>query len=120
VRGGPAGVRLGVLALGFAGPVLLVGTFAGRYSLGWDAPWYLAELRSIGYVPFMVIPLLVVWLAATAQLAALTVRRYAPYPEAGEVPPLGPVRRIVRGTALAFRDRRRRRASAESEEALEA
>ena len=31
--------------------------------LGWDAPWYLAELRVVGYVPFIVMPLLVIWLA---------------------------------------------------------
>src|SRR6185312_4762530 len=39
VRGSTAPVRLGVFALGFAGPLLLVGEFAGRYGLGWDAPW---------------------------------------------------------------------------------
>ena len=38
---------------------------------GWDALWYLAQLRAVGYVPFVVMPLLVVWLAGTGQLAAL-------------------------------------------------
>ena len=119
VRGAPAALRLAVLALGLAGPALLLGMFAGRYGLGWDAAWYLAELRSVGYVPFIVMPLLVIWFAATAQLAALTTRRYAPYPEAGEVPPRGPVRRIARSLAVAVRDRRRR-APAEPDQALEA
>jgi hypothetical protein len=108
VRGAPVVVRLGVLAVGFAGPALLVGSFAWRFGLGWDALWYLAELRAVGYVPFVVMPLLVVWLAGTAQLAALATRRYAPYPAAAELPPRGPLRKIMRTTALAVRDRRRR------------
>jgi hypothetical protein len=118
VRGAPAAVRLGVLALGFAGPLLLVGSFAGRYDLGWDAPWYLAELRAVGYVPFIVMPLLAVWLAGTGQLAALAIRRYAPYPDVAALPPGGPVRRIVRSGIRAVR-LRRRRASAGALEALE-
>src|SRR5438477_3532378 len=32
----PIAPRAGVLALGFAGPALLLGEFAGRYGLGWD------------------------------------------------------------------------------------
>jgi hypothetical protein len=100
-----------VLTLGFAGPALLIGSFAGRFGLGWDAPWYLAELRSVGYVPFVVMPLLVVWLAGAGQLAALAARRYAPYPSAAELPPSGPLRRLVRSTVLAVRDRRRRSSS---------
>jgi hypothetical protein len=111
--------RVGVLALGFAGPVLLIGEFAGRYGLGWDAPWYLAELRVVGYVPFVVLPLLVVWLAGAGQLAALSVQRYAPYPDVAELPPRGPVRRVMRRTYLAVRNRRRRGASVELPEALE-
>ena len=106
VRGAPVAVRLGVLALGFAGPALLLGSFAWRFGLGWDAPWYLAELRSVGYVPFVVMPLLVVWLAGTGQLAALAMRRYAPYATAAELPPSGPLRKVVRSTVLALRDRR--------------
>ena len=99
--------RLAVLAVGFAGPVLLLGEFAGRYGLGWDAPWYVAELRVVGYVPFVVVPLLVVWLAGAAQLSALSVRRYGPYPEADALPPRGPVRRLLRRTYLGVHNRRR-------------
>jgi hypothetical protein len=116
VRGASPAARLGVLALGFAGPALLLGSFAGRYGLGWDAPWYLAELRAVGYVPFIVMPFFAVWLAGTGQLAALTVRRYAPYPEAAELPPQGPVRRLTARTIAALRNRRR----AASDDALEA
>jgi hypothetical protein len=119
VRRMTAAVRLAVLALGFAGPVLLIAEFAGRYGLGWDAFWYLAELRAVGYVPFVVMPLLVVWLAGSGQLAALTVNRYAPYPAAAELPPRGPVRRVLRNTYLAVHNRRRGGAPAELPEALE-
>ena len=112
VRGAPVVVRSAVFALGFAGPALLLGSFAGRFGLGWDTPWYLAELRAVGYVPFVVMPLLVVLLAGTGQLAALTARRYAPYPAAAELPPTGPLRRVVRTTVLAVRDRRRRASNA--------
>jgi hypothetical protein len=112
-------VRLGVLAIGFAGPAVLIGEFAGRYGLGWDAPWYLAELRAVGYIPFVVMPLLVVWLAGAGQLAALSAGRYAPYPDVAELPPRGPLRRILRGTYLAVHNRRRSGAPEESQEALE-
>jgi hypothetical protein len=108
VRGAPLGIRVGVLVLGLTGPALLLSSFAGRFGLGWDALWYLAELRAVGYVPFVVMPLLVVWLAGTGQLAALATRRYAPYPSAAELPPSGPFRRVMRSTALALRNRRRR------------
>jgi hypothetical protein len=108
-----------VLALGFAGPALLLGEFAGRYGLGWDAPWYLAELRAVGYIPFVVMPLLVIWLGGAGQLAALSVRRYAPYPDVAELPPRGPVRRVLRRTYLAVHNRRRSGAPQELPEAVE-
>jgi peptidase M28-like protein len=118
VRGAPAGVRLGVLTLGFTGPMLLVGSFAGRFGLGWDTPWYLAELRAVGYIPFIVMPFLVIWSACAGQLAALATRRYAPYPAASELPPSGPLRRLLRGAIVDARGRSRRTASEEQLEAL--
>ena len=110
--------RFAVYGLGFTGPLLLLGSLAFRYDLGWDALWYLVTLRSVGYVSFVVIPLAVIWLAAAAQLAALTTRRYAPYPEASALPPRGPLRRAVRNAVLARRNRRRR-ATADGLEAVE-
>ena len=115
----PIASRAGVLALGFAGPALLLGEFAVRYGLGWDAPWYLAELRAVGYVPFMAMPLFVIWLAGAGQLAALSVRRYAPYPDVAELPPRGPLRRILRRTYLAVHNRRRGHGPEEVPDALE-
>jgi hypothetical protein len=110
--------RAGVIAAGFLGPAVLVGSFATRYGLGWDAPWYLLELRAVGYLPFAVIPVAVAWLAGAAQLTALAAGRYAPYPSARERPPRGPVRQLLRRVLVARRTRRR--ATQEEQAALEA
>jgi len=99
--------RLGLLVLGLLGPLVLLWSFAGRYGLGWDAPWYLGELVAVGYVPFTAVLIALAWAAAAAQLAALAVGRYAPYPSESERPRSGPLRRIVRSVVLAVRDRRR-------------
>ena len=109
--------RVAVLAAGFIGPAWLIGSFAVRYGLGWDAPWYLLELRAVGYLPFAVVPVAVAWLASAAQLAALTAGRYAPYPSANERPRLGPIRSVVRRLVLA--GRARRRATEQERRALE-
>jgi hypothetical protein len=52
------------------------------------------------------------WAAAAAQLVALTVGRYAPYPSPHERPPRGPLRELVRTIVLARRGRRRAAAGA--------
>ena len=88
-----------VLAAGFAGPLLLLGSFALRFGLGLDAPWYLAELTAIGYVTLLGVVIAVGWLAAAGQLAALAIGRYAPYPSARERPPRGPLRETSAGRA---------------------
>ena len=98
--------RAGVVAAGFVGPALVVGSFAFRYGLGWDAPWYILELRALGYVPFAVLLVTVPWLAAAGQVAALAVGRYAPYPDVSQRPRLGPGRRVLRRIVLGLRHRR--------------
>ncbi len=107
VHRGPRWGRAAVFALGLLGPALLLGSFATRYGLGWDAPWYLLELRAVGYVPLIVVPLTAGWLAGAAQLAALAGGRYAPYPSASERPPRGPIRVGIRWIVLAVRVQRR-------------
>jgi hypothetical protein len=92
--------------IGLAGPLLILWSFAVRYGLGWDAPWYVSELVAVGYVPFTVPVIALGWAAAAAQLCALAVGRYAPYPASDERPRLGPLRRTVRSTVLAVRARR--------------
>ena len=107
MRSSPSPTRAALIVAGFAGPALVVGSFAFRYGLGWDAPWYLLELRALGYVPFVVIVLAIPWLAGAGQLAALAAGRYVPYPEIGERPRLGPARRVLRRLVLGARARRR-------------
>lgn len=109
-------VRIAVLAAGLLGPFLLVGSFAFRFGLGSDAPWYLAELFAVGYVPLVAVLIALAWIAGAAQLAALTLGRYAPYPGAAERPPRGPLRNIVRAVVLGVRARRR--AAEEERQAL--
>ena len=117
VRRRPVVIRAAVLAAGFAGPALLLWSFASRYGLGLDAPWYLAWLFALGYAPLPAFLIAVGWTAAAAQLAALAGGRYAPYPSAAERPPRGPIRRLVRQIVLTRR-RRARTAAGSRRQAL--
>ncbi len=107
VRARPAWTRWLVLAVGFAGPLLLLGSFAVRYHLGLDAGWYLIELVAIGYVDWTAVVVVLAWFAVASQLAALSAGRYAPYPTAAERPRFGPLRSLVRYVVLGIRTRRR-------------
>ena len=66
------------------GPALVLWSFGARFELGFDAPWYLAALLSVGYVPLPSFVVFLAWAAGGAQLAALAAGRYAPYPDARE------------------------------------
>jgi len=101
----PRPVRAVFLVLGFAGPAYLVWTFATAYGLGWDAPWYIAQLFAVGYAPRTLLVIALAWLAAAGQLFALAGNRYAPYPAPGERPPRGPIRELIRTLVLAQRRR---------------
>jgi len=102
----PLALRATVLAAGFAGPLLLLGSFATRFDLGLDSPWYLAQLAAVGFVPFPSLLVLCAWLTVAAQLSALVAGRYAPYPSAHERQRLGPGRRLLRTLVLATQRRR--------------
>jgi hypothetical protein len=115
VRRRPIWTRLAVLGAGFLGPLLLLGSFAFRYGLGLDTPWYLAELTATGYVKLAAVAIAVAWLGAAGQMTALAVGRYAPYPSARERPPRGPLREAVRRTVLTVRAARRKPAGTERE-----
>ncbi len=110
-------VQLGLLVAGFAGPALVLGSFGARYGLGFDAPWYVAELFAVGYSPVPAVLITLGWLAGAAQLAALLAGRYAPYPSAFERRRLGPFRELVQSLVLSRRARRR--ASEDEQRALE-
>jgi hypothetical protein len=105
--------RAAVLAAGFLGPLLLLGSLAVRYHLGLDTPWYLAELTAVGYVKLPALVIAAGWLAGAGQVTALATGRYAPYPSARERPPRGPIREAVRRTVLTVRAARKRASSAE-------
>jgi hypothetical protein len=115
-QSGRAWARGALLAAGLLGPALIVVSFAERFGLGLDALWYVASLVSVGYVPWLVVIVAAAWAAAAGQLAALASSRYAPYPAAGERPPRGPFRNLVRSVVLASRARR---APREERDALE-
>jgi hypothetical protein len=101
----PRAARAVVFLLGLAGPAYLVWTFAVHYGLGWDAPWYIAQLFAVGYAPRTLFVIGLAWLAAAGQLVALAGNRYAPYPAAGERPTRGPIRELIRTLVLAQRRR---------------
>jgi hypothetical protein len=90
--------RLILLAAGFLGPALLLVSFANRYALGLDAPWYLLSLVGVGYVPWLVAALTLAWLAISAQLAALAVGRYGAEGGASGRGGSGSARGLVRRT----------------------
>src|SRR5512134_1971788 len=101
------GVQAGVYLLGFAGPLLLLASFAVRFGMGLDAIWYLIALTSVGYVPVPLVAAFLAWGAAASQVGAVAVGTYAPYPELQERTP-GPLRDAGRRAILAVRRSRRR------------
>ena len=108
VRSGHPSARLVVYLAGLAGPALLLLSFAIRFGLGFDTPWYLAELAAVGYVHLPAVAITLAGGACAAQLAVVSAGRYAPYPPAGERPARGPLRAAVRTIVLTVRARRHR------------
>ncbi len=105
VQARPRAARAVVFLVGLAGPAYLVWTFAVQYGLGWDAPWYIAQLFAVGYAPRTLFVIGLPWLAAAGQLVAIAGNRYAPYPAPGERPTRGPIRELIRTLVLAQRRR---------------
>jgi Peptidase family M28 len=90
-RGRDAWLRALLYVAGLAGPLLLLGSMALRFGLGFDTPWYLAELTALGYVSAFTFILVLTWAAVAAQVLAVTSGRYAPYPSADARPSRGAV-----------------------------
>lgn len=99
-------LRLAVFSVGLTGPAALVASFAVRFGLGLDAPWYLVVLASVGYVAPPVLLAALAWAAVAGQVGALALGRYAPYPDRRTRPARGPVRAGIRRIVLASRARR--------------
>ena len=91
--------------LGLVGPLVPLASLAIRYGLGLDAPAYLFNLVTTGYVPWLSLAVALGWAATAGQVGALAAGRYAPYPDASERPPRGPFREVVRLSVLAARRR---------------
>ncbi|MEO8289432.1 MAG: M28 family peptidase [Gaiellaceae bacterium] len=109
-------VALAVYSLGFLGPLLLLGSFAFRYELGLDALWYLLALVSVGFVSVPLVIAFLAWGAAAAQVGAVAVGRYSPYPDVADRPPRGPIRESIRQTVFLSRRLRAARAPDPDEE----
>ena len=110
---------LGVYALGFVGPLLLLGSFAWRFEFGFDALWYLVALTSVGFVPVALILSFLAWGAAAAQVGTVAAGRYAPYPAAEDRPRRGPIRESIRQAVLLTRRMRTRPEPSDAEESAE-
>lgn len=106
-RNGRPAARTILLAVGLVGPALLLWSIGSRYGLGFDTPWYLAELVAVGYVQLPAVAIALGAAACAAQLVAVASGRYAPYPEGAERPARGPLRELVRTVVLTVRARRR-------------
>ncbi len=107
VRDRGRAVQAAVYALGFAGPALLLASFALRFGMGLDAIWYLIALTAVGYVPALLVVAFLAWGAAAGQVGAVALGTYAPYPDVAERTP-GPFREAGRQAILAVRRSRRR------------
>jgi hypothetical protein len=97
-----------LFAAGFAGPVLLLGSFAFRFELGFDALWYVVALTAVGVVPVPLVLALLAWGAAACQVGAVALGRYAPYPDVSERRERGPLREAIRRAILLTRRARGR------------
>ncbi len=108
VRERRRGAALLVLLVGLIGPALLLLSLGIRFGLGLDAPWYLVELAAVGYVHLPAVAITLAGSACAAQLAAITVNRYGPYPDRRDRPARGPIREVVRTLVVTVRTQRRR------------
>jgi hypothetical protein len=89
--------RVGIYLAGLLGPVAGLLLLGHELGLGpADTALYVAGLLTVGYVGVFTALLAIAWLAAAAQLAALSFGRYTPYAGGAEPPPPGPVRTGVR------------------------
>jgi hypothetical protein len=89
-------VRLGLFLVGLIGPVALIASLAVRLGLGLDAPLYLLELVTNGYVSPLEALIALAGVVGACQVAAASAGRYSPYPTVHERGPRGPLRELAR------------------------
>jgi len=91
-----------LFSVGLAGPLLGLYLLSRQLDLNSvETPLYVVGLATVGYLSLGSVLAAIAWAAATAQLAALTFGRYAPYAHGMEPPPAGVIRRSVRGIVRA-------------------
>jgi len=91
---------LALLGAGLLGPLLIFWELAARLNLGLSVFWYVAALAAVGFLKLPILIVATVLAAACAQLAALSVGRYAPYPAPSERPREILPRRVAHRAAL--------------------
>ncbi|MBE3087889.1 MAG: hypothetical protein IMZ71_02070 [Chloroflexi bacterium] len=102
---------LALLVTGLLGPFLIYWELASRLHFGLSVVWYVSELAAVGFIKLKFLIVATILAATAAQLSALSVGRYAPYPVAGERPETTLPRRIARRIALLSQHRSEARAA---------
>lgn len=77
---------LALLSIGLLGPLFVYWELGARLNLGVSVVWYMGALAAVGYLKLPLLAIATILAAASAQLAALSVGRYAPYPAAEDRP----------------------------------
>ena len=90
---------------GFVGAVVVLVSIGDRFGLGARTPLYLAQLVSVGYMPWSTVGLFLFWIAVASQLASVTAGRYGPYAGGARRPPPGMIRETVRRSVRAAQAR---------------
>ena len=89
--------RVLLFAAGLAGPLVALLLLADELGISIvGAALYSVGLATVGYVSLTSVLVTLVWLAAAAQVAAITFGRYAPYADGAEPPPSGAFRGLAR------------------------
>ncbi|MER3411196.1 MAG: hypothetical protein C4305_01900 [Thermoleophilia bacterium] len=80
LRARPLALRGAVFLAGLAGPIVLLGSFASRFQIGLDTPWYLAASTAVGSISIELVIVFLTWVAAASQLLTIEAGRYRPSP----------------------------------------
>ena len=89
--------RVLLFAAGLVGPLVALLLLADELGISiMGAALYSVGLATVGYVSLTSVLVTLVWLAAAAQVAAITFGRDAPYADGAEPPPRGAFRGLAR------------------------
>jgi len=89
--------RVALFAAGLAGPVVALVLLGHELRVSvLESALYVLGLVTVGYVSLPSVLVALVWLAAAAQVGAISFGRYAPYAGGAEPPPPGALRNLTR------------------------